>query len=161
VLVAIRGLPLVVMEQYLRLLTYCPKPRIVRLNLDRFECNMCLTWSFTSALSCLVHPCSEAPSGSTAYRDSLSCESMVARVAVVPSVSDLRNRGGAVCSSACASRRGASILLMFSRLSVSLGRRRRLYVGRRLSQGRLGMKSEFWTLVREVRVATSGSDVIS
>jgi hypothetical protein len=47
------------------------------------------------------------------------------------------------------------------RLSVSLLRRRSLYVGRRLSHGRLGMKRLFWTLVRDVRVATSGSVHVS
>jgi hypothetical protein len=85
---------------------------------------------------------------------------MVAKVAVVPSVSVLRRRGVA-SSSAWAACADASTRLISSRLSVSLARRRRLYVGRRLRKGRLGMKSEFCTLVSDVRVATSGSSGVS
>lgn len=73
-----------------------------RLNLDRLECNMCLTWSLSSALSSLVQPSSDAPCGKTAKRVSLRVESIVATVARVP-FDGMRFTVGAGCAASCAS----------------------------------------------------------
>lgn len=87
---------------------------------------------------------------------------MVASVAIVAPVSVRCSPAGLASSCICACRAGCKTALISSKLCLSLGACRSVYVGRRLTNlPRLGMKREFWTFVSDVRVCTSGSGRVS
>jgi hypothetical protein len=115
---------------------------MARLNLERRECSMCLTWSFNSRTSSVVQPLSELPSGKTANGSSPITELI-----------EVCRCGRSETN--FSSRSAVSPAVSSSKLGAGLDR---VYVGVRLSRSpRLGTKREFWTLVRVDKVDTSGS----
>lgn len=113
---------------------------MTRLNLERRECSMCLTWSFNSRTSSAVQPLSEFPSGKTANGSSPVTE-LIGRCRRSETKFSSRS---AVSSAVSPSKRGRGL--------------DRVYVGVRLSTSpRLGTKREFCTLVKVDKVDTSGS----
>lgn len=103
-----------------------------RLNLDRRECSMCRTWSFSSSASAFVHPSRVVPSGRTANRVSSNTDERLETECSLSSVAGRKDsRFGASDGSDGSS--GSSVVLVSSSMpSVSGGVI--VYVGWRLTQ---------------------------
>jgi hypothetical protein len=134
----------------LRFRTYSPNPFIARLNFDRRECSICLTWSFNSSIHASDQPSTSVSSGKTAYRGSCNADVTVVKRR---DGSDSASSSGARCSP-------LSSVVVLSTSGEDA--RVRVKVGLRLIMGpKLGTKSEFWTFVSVERADTSGSTGIS